>query len=160
MMGSGKSTLSHLICDKIGYDFIDTDSIIESNEAMSITDIFSSKGEAYFRSLEFDLLNSLEVSSAVISTGGGMILSSANREILKSKGTVFYLSGSVETLCKRLSNQTSNRPLLQTNALKKQLEDLLRKRSDLYLDACHHVISIDNKSIDTILSEIYAILSE
>jgi shikimate kinase len=54
MMGSGKSTLSHLICKKTGYDFIDTDSIIESNEGMSITDIFSSKGEAYFRNLELN----------------------------------------------------------------------------------------------------------
>ncbi len=160
MMGSGKSTLSHQLYKKTGSHIIDTDDIIEKDSGMSIGDIFDLYGENHFRGLETSLLRNLSCDQSIISTGGGMVLSEVNRGFLKSLGHVFYLSGSVETLYNRLISQTENRPLLDPVALQTQLSGLLLKRELLYKDAADYIISIDSKSAEEIVSEIYAILRE
>lgn len=160
MMGSGKSTLSHLLYEKTGYQPIDCDHLIETQVGMTINDMFKSYGQEYFRDRETELLSNLKPEKAIISTGGGMILRPINRERLSSLGTVFYLEGSLDTLYNRLINQTDNRPLLDVKALYDQLSDLLLERGAIYRQAADYSICIDNKSPDLIVSEIYAILSE
>lgn len=160
MMGSGKSTLSHLLYEKTGYQPLDCDLLIETQEGMTISDMFKLHGQEYFRDKETELLSNLSPEKAIISTGGGMILRPINRERLSSFGTVFYLEGSLDTLYNRLINQTDNRPLLDVKALYDQLSDLLLKRGAIYRQAADYSICIDNKTPDQIVTEIYAILSE
>lgn len=160
MMGSGKSTLSHLLCQKTGYVIVDTDELIEKDSQISISEIFELYGEAHFRGLETSLLKHLEVENSIISTGGGMVILDENRNYLKGLGTVFYLKGSITTLMSRLTDQTDHRPLLSKNELKKQLETLLNTREDLYSDVADYTIHIDGKTADDIISEIYTILSD
>ena len=160
MMGSGKSTLSHQLTKATGYKIIDCDDLIEKQENLLIKEIFSLYGEEHFRKLESNFLNDFSDKGCIISTGGGMILSAENRVRLNSLGTVFYLSGSVDTLYNRLLDQTSERPLLGKEALHNQLSELLKKRSALYLEASDYEISIDSKTTDDVCTEIYTILRE
>jgi len=105
MMGSGKSTLSHQLTKATGYKIIDCDDLIEIQENLLIKEIFTLYGEKHFRKLESNFLNDFSDNECILSTGGGMILSAENRIRLKSLGTVFYLSGSVDTLYNRLKRK-------------------------------------------------------
>nr|WP_255813476.1 shikimate kinase [Acidaminobacter sp. JC074] len=159
-MGSGKSTLSHLLSKKTGYSIIDCDSEIEKSEGMSISEIFSAHGESYFRALEKSFLEDLSCDSTIISTGGGMILQEDNVIALMGLGHVIYLSGTLDTLVSRLLSGTENRPLLDETSLRSQVSDLLSTREILYQTSCDDVVEIDGKSPEEIVSEIYGILSE
>jgi len=160
MMGSGKSTLSHELSKMTGFEIIDCDDLIEKKENLLIKEIFSLYGESHFRNLESNFLNDFNKNQCIVSTGGGMILSKENRERLKAMGTVFYMSGSLETLYNRLTEQTINRPLLDKEALHNQLEDLLTVRSTMYLEASDYEINIDSKTSSEVCTEIYTILRE
>ena len=114
-MGSGKSTLGRVLHQRLSYPFIDTDETIEQQEGKSITDIFANDGEEAFRDLETQLLHKMlddKLNKHLISTGGGMILRSENRELLRQLGFVVWLSCSVEESYERTVRNNS-RPLLQ-----------------------------------------------
>lgn len=160
MMGSGKSTLSHLLHEKIGYSILDTDDAIEILEKSTIALIFEKKGEATFRALEKAFLQELDVSKHIISTGGGMVIQEANVKRLRTLGRVFYLRGTVDTLVQRLTSQTSHRPLLLVEDLRQQIKHLLERREALYVETAHHIIDIDEKTPEAVVCEIYAILRE
>ena len=84
MPGSGKTTTGKLLAQKLGFDFLDMDDVIEKNEGKKISEIFKLKGEEYFRNLETSLLESLlEKENLILSTGGGVILFNNNYELLK-----------------------------------------------------------------------------
>lgn len=160
MMGSGKSTISKHLKSQLDMPIIDSDDEIEKGHNMLIKDIFETYGEPYFRDLEHDYLKSLSVKNHIVSTGGGMILTEQNRNLLKELGLVFYLKGSVETLISRLFTQTEKRPLIDQNSLKTQLIEILEKREVMYADAAHYIIDIDNKDIHEICSDVCVILNE
>ena len=89
-MGSGKSTVGKIISSELFLTFYDTDAEIESRTGASIDWIFDLEGEDGFRKRESKILEELaELNSIVLSTGGGIILSDKNRDILSSRGTVF-----------------------------------------------------------------------
>ncbi len=160
MMGSGKSTLSHQLSVKTGFQVIDTDDLIEKEEELTIKDIFTLHGEPYFRKLEYTFLKSNVFANNIISTGGGMILSEENCTLLRKNGKVIYLKGSIETLYNRLTTQTENRPLLDKVELKNQLISLLDFRENIYESTADVVVCIDGKSSEDICREIYTILRE
>ena len=89
-MGSGKSTIGRKLSEKYGLKHIDTDWYIEKEQNMKISDIFSKKGEEYFRNLETELCEKFSKESGnVISTGGGMIKNPKNMAFLKENGIVY-----------------------------------------------------------------------
>jgi len=134
MPGSGKSTIGKLLSEKINYDFIDTDKLIEIKEKLSVQEIFSLKGEAYFRSCEKEIIKELENESRkVISTGGGMPVYFDNLSKLKDSGIVIYLRVPTEEIYNR-TKEEEGRPLLKQNSLEK-LENLLNQRQHYYLKA-------------------------
>lgn len=131
MMGSGKSTIGALLSKQLGYQFIDTDAVIEKQEGQRIAAIFRLKGEAYFRMLEKALVSDLPRENAVIACGGGLPCYGDLLGSIKNMGLVVYLSADAETLYGRISKDT-NRPLLQ------KFEDfkaLLDKREPIYQGA-------------------------
>lgn len=160
MMGSGKSTLSHQLSVMTGYQIVDTDDIIEKNENLKISEIFTKYGESYFRNLEYQFLKDNSFSKSIVSTGGGMILNQENCDRLRESGQVIYLKGDLETLYNRLTTQTGNRPLLDKEKLKNQLISLLEARENLYENTAHHVVCIDGKTSEAICREIYTFLRE
>ncbi len=153
MMGSGKTTVGKELATVLNYDFIDLDEVIE-NKYGKITDIFSQKGEKYFREIETQELKNFEnQSNFVLSTGGGVILKDENIKILKDLGQVFYLSAKSETIYNRIKNQ-KHRPLLNTQNPKNTIEEILSKRLEKYEKSGEKIIT-DNKNAKEIAGEIY-----
>lgn len=136
-MGTGKSAVGQALSEILGLTFIDSDTEIEHAEGASIADIFASKGEAYFRTLETDFCKKLEgTTGAVVATGGGMILDESNRALLKSLGEVVLLHASIDALAARMGGDAA-RPVLGNDSLsaaetRARISSLLDKREPVY----------------------------
>lgn len=154
MMGSGKTTISKLLVDKISeFSFVDTDLIIVERENMTINDIFSLKGEDYFRSVETKVLEDILANdNQVVSTGGGIVKKEQNILLLKEKSIVVYLEASSDVLFERVKNN-KERPLLNVSDMKNKIETILSERISLYQKA-HITVNTENKTPDIIVSEI------
>lgn len=116
-MGSGKTTLGKQLAAELGCRFIDQDSAIEKAEKMSITEIFSLKGEAKFREIERLTLAELALrDNIVVATGGGAPCFFDNAETMKKSGISIYLKVSPQTLFNRLRVANAHRPLISAKS--------------------------------------------
>lgn len=152
-MGCGKTSVGKKLASRNKLLFVDTDALIENNSNQSIKDIFSHKGEAYFRELETATIKSLldELDNAVISVGGGLPIKTGNGELLGQLGTVVFLDASLETINKRLKND-KDRPLFSNKDNK--VEELYHFRKPIYTQYAHMIIQVDNMNIDDIIDDI------
>ena len=111
-MGSGKTTIANRLANNLGFEFIDTDELIEKNASKSINEIFTDEGESEFRKLESQVLGELEGRERmVIATGGGIVSSDDNIKRLRKIGIVFWLDAGVDSILERVS-RNNDRPLL------------------------------------------------
>ena len=157
-MGSGKSTVGKIISSELFLNFFDTDDEIEERTGASIDWIFDLEGEEGFRKRESEILEEMvKKNSIVLSTGGGIILSKANRELLSSRGTVFYLSTPISTQVDRTSKD-KDRPLLKIGNPNEILAKLQEEREDLYKAVSDHIIDTENKSSQEVASEIIKVV--
>lgn len=154
-MGSGKTSVGIRLAKKLSYTFLDTDSLIVEKEGRSISEIFDTNGEEYFRKLETELLIELNSStnSGVISTGGGMPMKEENKKLLRSLGRVIFLDVSKEVILKRLEGDTK-RPLLAHEDKEERIQALLMKRLPDYISCAHVMIQTSDKSFNEIMNEI------
>ena len=154
-MGCGKSTVGIRLSYRIRQVLEDTDKRIEREQGRTISEIFATDGEAYFRDLETQLLKKLcsEKYKRVISTGGGLPVREENRKLLKELGHVVYLRIKPETVYNRLKNDTT-RPLLQCEDPLAKIRELMELRAPLYEEAAHVVIDVDDKNIEQVLTGI------
>ena len=155
MMGSGKSSIGSLVAKKLKLNFIDVDKEIEKELGISISKIFETKGEDYFRKFEEKItLKILRINSAVVSLGGGAFINKIIRnEVLKSHIS-FWLNWSNEILVNRIKN-SKKRPLA-FNSTENELIDLIKKRSNIYSKALYE-IKCDNISKKEIVKKILEI---
>lgn len=149
-MGSGKSTIARLLDE----NFIDMDAMITQKIGMPIADFFAEKGEAAFRKIEAETLAELAHSNRVIATGGGVVTSPANREILAGNPETIYLKADFDTLYRRISEDRANvRPLFVNNS-KEDFKAIFDGRQALYEDAATIIIDVTNKTPQEIVEEI------
>jgi shikimate kinase len=135
MMGAGKTSVGRCLQRRIGLARFDTDEIVVSKFGLSIPEIFSKYGEDRFRRAETEALSELApAESAIIVTGGGIVLREENVELIKRLGTVVWLAAEEDTLFERASRR-GDRPLLQTESPRKALSEMLRVRAPLYAKA-------------------------
>lgn len=135
MMGAGKSTVGKLLAQKLGYNFIDTDPLIEQCAGKSIPAIFASDGEDAFRDLEQQILSQVSAHTRlVVATGGGIVMRSLNWSHLHD-GIVVWIDVPVDVLHNRLKTASEQRPLLQTDNLLQTLNDIYSQRRDRYAQA-------------------------
>jgi shikimate kinase len=131
-MGCGKSSVGRRLSGLTGHRFVDVDELVTQTAGRSISEIFSQRGENYFRDLEQRALEDLVgVCGIVLSTGGGLVLRAVNRETLKRIGIVAWLDADPEILFER-AMRSGRRPLLQTEDPKAAFDQLLSDRRDLY----------------------------
>jgi shikimate kinase len=131
-MGSGKSSVGRILSQKMRWPRFDTDEIISARFGLPIAEIFAEVGEEKFRDAETEALKGLAASeTAVIVTGGGIVLRPGNVELLRRLGTVAHLEADEETLFRRVSRRAT-RPLLQTENPRGTLAELLRTRLPIY----------------------------
>jgi shikimate kinase len=134
-MGTGKSTVGQLVAGMLRFRFVDTDEMIEGIAGRKIADIFTTQGEARFREYEQQVVKQLEgYSSAVISTGGGLLTNPGNLASLKTHSLVVCLWCSPETIYKRVGHQ-SHRPLLRVENPLERIRALLQDRAPAYRQA-------------------------
>lgn len=153
-MGAGKTTVGKLLADALAMPFIDSDEWIMQQEQMSVTGIFETKGEAYFRGCERAFcLQLANVKPAIVSVGGGLPCYEDNIMILNKIGLVIYINTSLLTLTNRLKNDRENRPLLRhmkDDELFRYAEDLIAKRKVFYKMAQLIVPNETNKPNDVV----------
>ena len=153
-MGSGKSTVGKIISSELFLTFYDTDAESESRTGASIDWIFDLEGEDGFRKRESKILEELaELNSIVLSIGGGIILSDSNRDILSSRGTVFYLATPINVQLERTSKD-KDRPLLKEGDPGEILQKLHDQRVSLYEEVADYVVNTENLSSQEVASEI------
>ncbi|WP_027963426.1 shikimate kinase [Halalkalibacillus halophilus] len=150
-MGSGKSVIGELVANDLHMPFVDMDLLIEKQEKKTISEIFRIHGEAYFRGLETQLLKDLSDSKSVISTGGGIVERSENKEILTTFDQVCFLKCSFATIKTRLRYDDS-RPLWKRSG-KEQLA-LFQKRELLYEEVASFVVETDNLSAEEVTEKV------
>ena len=144
-MGAGKSSVGRTLARLTGRPRFDTDEMVAGRFGLTIAEIFERHGEDAFREGETGALSDLtEKSSAIIVTGGGIVLRAENVALLKSLGTIVHLSADEETLFHRISRRAT-RPLLQTPDPRRTLAQLLSARLPLYRDCAD--IEVDTSGL-------------
>ena len=135
MMGSGKTSTGRPLAKRLGYGFVDADAVIEQAAGCSIPDIFERDGEAGFRAIERQVLNTIsQRHSLVVATGGGVVTKPENWGQLHS-GIVVWLDVDRGQLLARLQADSTLRPLLQQPNPEAALDTLLQQRRPLYGEA-------------------------
>lgn len=159
-MGSGKTTYGKALAEKLGIYFMDTDKSIEQMAGMSVSEIFSKKGEADFRDMETALLKRIAEEprkyprDMIISIGGGMPVKLENRINMSMIGRVVYLKASEELLVSRLQGDNADRPMIAGDNPAEKIHKLLAEREDIYIEAANVIIDTDGKSDEAIVDEL------
>ena len=152
MMGSGKSSIGSLVAKKLKLNFIDVDKEIEKELGISISKIFETKGEDYFRKFEEKItLKILRINSAVVSLGGGAFVNKMIRKEVLKNHISFWLNWNSEILLNRIKN-SKKRPLA-FNSTENELIDLIKKRSNIYSKALYE-IKCDRMSKSEIVNKV------
>ena len=152
-MGSGKTHWGTKLAEKLRLPFFDLDKVVTEKEQKTITEIFSEKGEEYFRYSEKKLLEQLvdENPNFIISCGGGTPCFFNNIQFMKRKGKVIWLNTQVDILVNRLLKEKNSRPLLK-NIADEELRSYILKKilgRKLYYEQAHIIVNEESLSVDT-----------
>ncbi len=140
--GSGKTTIGRRIADLLGWSFVDTDDVIAERMGMATGKVLAEYGEARFRHIESEILHELAHNQRlVISTGGGTVISEANRQFMREQGLTVYLQTSVAASWQRMqaSSVPINRPLIAGEDGLQRLHNLYSTRRKWYEEATIHI---------------------
>lgn len=153
-MGSGKSRIGHALAERLNWPFRDSDIEIQKKAGKTISEIFETSGEAAFRKMEWVWCQKLgKLKNCVVSTGGGIVGSQANRDLLRYHGQVIWLKASAETILIR-TQKTRKRPLLNVENPQEKIEMLLAERLPLYQKTAHFEVDTENQSVEQVVDEI------
>ena len=160
-MGVGKSRIGPMCARRLGYEFRDSDHVIEARVGCPIPEFFAREGEAAFRELERQTIAELaNRRETVIATGGGTVLNPENAARMRESGVVVWLTAPPRQILQRVGD-TSKRPLLAdcANPLKR-IQTLLTQRTPCYEQAAHHSVCTVRRTPGSIVREILALYEE
>ena len=149
-MGAGKSTIAR----GLDPDYIDMDALIEERLGMSIANFFAEKGEEAFRQVESEVLADLLKTDRVVSTGGGVVISQRNRDLLKTNPDNIYLKADFETLYQRIAADKDNQRPLFLNNSKEELREIFQERQAWYEEVASRVLDVTKLSPEEIIEEL------
>jgi shikimate kinase len=155
MMGAGKSSIGRRLAMRLGLSFVDADAEIEKAAVMSIEEIFSTHGEAYFRAGEARVIaRLLEGGPQVLATGGGAFMNADTRAAIHAKGVSVWLRATLEVLSRRIKRR-NDRPLLTTADPVETLRRLMDERYPVYAEAD---LTVESRDVphEAIVDEIIA----
>lgn len=155
LMGAGKSSIGRRLAQRLGVDFVDADTEIETAAGRSIPEIFEDLGEAAFRDGERRVIRRLleDRTPHVLATGGGAFMADDTRAVIREKGLSLWLKADLDTLFERVSRR-SNRPLLKTADPKETLSGLMAVRYPVYAEA-DIVVETRRVPIETTVEKVY-----
>ncbi len=155
-MGCGKTTIGNVLAERLNLKYTDMDEYITATERMTIPQIFSEKGEEYFRNLESKAICTLGEKGGVISCGGGAIINENNALTADTYGAVVFLDVPFEVCYERIKYDT-NRPIV-TNSTEKELENIYDTRYRVYKKHCSFYVDA-NKTPEEVTDSIIKILN-
>lgn len=135
MMGAGKTAIGAALARRLKVPFLDSDAEISKAAAMTIAEIFTRDGEAFFRDRESEVIARLLCGPpCILSTGGGAYLKEENRLMISERGAAVWLRADLDLLWDRVKHKTT-RPLLRTPNPKATLAELMATRQPDYAKA-------------------------
>ena len=149
-MGAGKSTIAR----GLDPDYIDMDALIEERLGMSIANFFAEKGEVAFRQVESEVLADLLKTDRVVSTGGGVVISQRNRDLLRTNRDNIYLKADFETLYQRIAADKDNQRPLFLNKSKEELARIFQERQAWYEEVASRILDVTKLSPEEIIEEL------
>jgi shikimate kinase len=156
--GTGKTTVARLVARRLGRESIDADAEIERRAGKLIAAIFADDGEPAFRELEGAVIRDLAQTKLVVSTGGGAILSEANRQAMQAAGPIVWLTASVDTIAHRIAADAATarlRPNLTAAGGRAEIESVLARRTPIYRACATFVVDTEGKSPAEVADEIF-----
>lgn len=153
-MGCGKTTVAETLSRLYGMEMLEMDRTIARKEGISIPEIFSSRGEEYFRGLETGLLRSLKGKDGlVVSCGGGAAMRPENVALMRDSGCICLLTARPETILSRVSGD-DGRPLLKGRKTLPEIASMIESRRPAYEAAADFSVATDGRSPEQIAAEI------
>ncbi len=153
MPGVGKSTVGVVLAKNMGYSFVDSDLLIQEQEGKLLHEIIEERGLDGFNEVENQVNSSIDISRAVIATGGSVVYGAQAMEHLKQIGTVVYLSLPFEELSERLGDLNERGVSIRDG---QTLEDLMQERTPLYEKYADVTIDCEGRQIREIVQMIKA----
>ena len=153
MMGAGKSSIGRRLAARLSLPFVDADSEIEKAASMTIPEIFSTHGEAYFRAGETRVIaRLLEGGPQVLATGGGAFMNAETRTAIRAKGISIWLNAAFDILMRRVKRR-ADRPMLAGPDPIEALTRLMEERYPVYAEA---ELTVESRDVphETIVGEI------
>lgn len=157
LSGTGKSTVAHILAERSGWDWGDTDAVIVAQTGRTIAEIFASEGETAFRNRETAVLRTMLQAATrpyVIATGGGIVLQAANRDLLRAYAYVVWMDAPTSTLLARLQAHAEQRPLLAADDPRARLDALRAERCHLYQALADQVIDTSNLTSEQVAAAV------
>ncbi|NNF67812.1 MAG: shikimate kinase [Gammaproteobacteria bacterium] len=159
-MGAGKTAVGRRLAGILDYEFVDVDHYIEQRTGVDIALIFDKEGDAGFRQRESQAIGELTLKdNIVVATGGGAVVSEANRKLLRERGCVVYLKTSIDQQYER-TRSSQTRPLLQLDDPRGRLAELMEIRGPLYDEIANLRILTDRRFVKSVAREIATQLAE
>ncbi len=156
--GTGKTSVAQELANRIGWNWIDSDHVIEEDAGRTIAAIFAEDGEDGFRALEEAAVKAvLGVPGRVVSVGGGAVLREANRRCMAERAAVVWLKAEPETILARLNSDVataSQRPNLTADGGLQEIQFLLQQRGPLYCECADLEVDTEGKDVATVATEI------
>jgi len=154
-MGSGKTHWGQRLAARLELPFYDLDSLIIDREKKSVADIFTDKGEEYFRYMEKEILEEItaQQESFILSCGGGTPCFFNNIEFMKKSGKVIWLNTAVDVLRQRLQRERLSRPLIAEVTEEDLQRYIIRKLSErrMYYQQADVTVSEDTTHLDELI---------
>ena len=159
LMGSGKTTVGHVLAERLGWDYVDTDEQVELATGTTVHELFSTHGEASFRHYELETLKRslARDTPAVIATGGGVVTTLDARRALAVDAQVVWLRASPDALARRLDGDDT-RPLLTGRDPLEALRDLHERRAPLYAEVADVVVDVDEDEPSRVADRVLELL--
>lgn len=154
-MGTGKSAVGIALAKKLGWEFVEMDSLIEEMAGKSIPEIFEQDGEIAFREMEIEATKRVaQGSRQVIACGGGMVLNKINVDRLRETSRLVYLKASTRKILERTSIDANERPLLDVPDPAQRIQELLDFRKPFYQRSADITINTSRLSIRAVAEQI------
>jgi shikimate kinase len=155
--------VAQLLAEVLGWEWIDADAVVEARCGKSIRDIFATEGEENFRQHEATVLGELcGRERLVVATGGGVVLREENRKQMRAAGRVIWLTGDVETLWQRITQDpvtAARRPPLTASEGRAEMEQLVQAREPLYRACADIAIDTTGRTPEEIASLVVSSLT-